>query len=82
MPTGSGDAFRGDETSQAINGSGLSALCVDCEADLSEGLKKLAALEDSLKETLQPCGNVTGVSHSSRLNSWNCAGNYGGGGEI
>ena len=55
---------------------------IDCEADLSEGLKKLAALEDSLKETLQPCGNVTGVSHSSRLNSWNCAGNYGGGGEI
>jgi hypothetical protein len=46
---------------------------IDYEADLSDGLKKLAALEDSLKGTLQPCGNVTGVSHSSRLNSWDCA---------
>jgi hypothetical protein len=35
-----------------------------CEADLSEGLKKLAALEDSLRGKLQPCGTRTDFSHS------------------
>ena len=35
-----------------------------CEADLSEGLKKLARLEDSLKGKLQPCGTPTDFSHS------------------
>jgi hypothetical protein len=36
-----------------------------CEADLTEGLKKLAVLEASLRETMQPCGTVTDFSHIS-----------------
>jgi hypothetical protein len=35
-----------------------------CEADLSEGLKKLAKLEETLREKMQPCGTVTDFSHS------------------
>ena len=35
-----------------------------CEADLSEGLRKLAVLEESLRGRLQPCGTVTDLSHS------------------
>ena len=35
-----------------------------CEADLTEGLKKLAAQEASVKEKMQPCGTVTDFSHS------------------
>jgi hypothetical protein len=35
-----------------------------CEADLSEGLKKLAALEDSLRGKLQPCGTRGDFSRS------------------
>src|SRR5262245_19033174 len=34
-----------------------------CEADLNEGLKKLAVLEDSLREKFQPCGTPTDISH-------------------
>jgi len=36
-----------------------------CEADLSEGLKKLAQFERTQKEKLQSCGTVTDLSHSS-----------------
>ena len=32
-----------------------------CEADVTAGLKKLAALEDKLR----PCGTITDFSHSS-----------------
>ena len=35
-----------------------------CEADLTEGLKKLAAQEALLREKMQPCGSVTDFSHS------------------
>lgn len=35
-----------------------------CEADLAEGLKKLAVLEKSLRDKMQPCGTVTDFSHS------------------
>ncbi len=34
------------------------------EADLSEGLMKLAKLEETLREKLQPCGTPTEFSHS------------------
>ena len=34
------------------------------EADLSEGLMKLAKLEETLREKMQPCGTPTGFSHS------------------
>jgi hypothetical protein len=34
------------------------------EADLSKGLKKLAKLEETLREKLQPCGTPTEFSHS------------------
>ena len=53
-----------------------------CEADLTEGLKKLAVLEESLREKMQPCGTVTDFSHNSDQNTSNYAGKYGGGGEI
>jgi integrase len=53
-----------------------------CEADLTEGLKKLAAQEELLREKMKPCGTVTDFSHSSGLNASNYAGKYGGGGEI
>ena len=36
-----------------------------CEADLSEGLKKLAQFESSQKEMLQSCGTAPDLSHSS-----------------
>jgi len=42
-----------------------------CEADLSEGLRKLAVLEDSLRGKLQPCGTPTDFSHSSGSKSSN-----------
>jgi hypothetical protein len=35
-----------------------------CEADLTEGLKKLAVWEESMREKMQPCGTVTDFSHS------------------
>ena len=35
-----------------------------CEADLSEGLKKLAKLEETPREKMQPCGTMTDFSHS------------------
>jgi hypothetical protein len=35
------------------------------EADLTEGLKKLAVLEESLKGKLKACGTATEFSHSS-----------------
>jgi hypothetical protein len=35
-----------------------------CEADLVEGLKKLAALQLSVRETVPTCGTVTDLSHS------------------
>ena len=34
-----------------------------CEADLSEGLRTLAVLEESLRGKLQPCGTPTDFSH-------------------
>jgi hypothetical protein len=46
-----------------------------CEADLTEGLKKLAVREESLRGKLK-------LSHSSGLNTLNYTGKYGGGGEI
>ena len=46
-----------------------------CEADLTEGLKKLAVQEESLRGKLK-------LSHSSGLNTLNYTGKYGGGGEI
>ncbi|HSL05662.1 MAG TPA: site-specific integrase [Nitrospiraceae bacterium] len=36
-----------------------------CEADLTEGLKKLAVQEESLRKNMQPCGTVTDFSHIS-----------------
>ena len=36
-----------------------------CEADLTEGLKKLAIQEESLRKNMQPCGTVTDFSHTS-----------------
>jgi hypothetical protein len=36
-----------------------------CEADLTEGLKKLAIQEESLRKSMQPCGTVTDFSHTS-----------------
>ena len=35
-----------------------------CEADLTEGLKKLAVQEELLREKMQPCGTVRDFSHS------------------
>ena len=35
-----------------------------CEADLTEGLKKLATQEKLLRDKMQPCGTVTDFSHS------------------
>ena len=53
-----------------------------CDADLTEGLKKLGVLGESLREKMQPCGTVTDFSHSSDQNTSTDAGKYGGGGEI
>lgn len=33
-----------------------------CEADLTEGLKKLAAHEESLRKNMQPCGAVADLA--------------------
>jgi len=35
-----------------------------CEADLTEGLKKLDVQEALLREKMQPCRTATGFSHS------------------
>ena len=35
-----------------------------CEADLTEGLMKLAVLEESLRGKLKICGSVTELSHT------------------
>lgn len=48
------------------------------EGDLTEGLKKLAVQEESLKEKMQPCGSVRDFSHSFGQNT----SKYDGGGEI
>jgi hypothetical protein len=53
-----------------------------CEADLTEGLKKLAAQEELLREKMQPCGTVQDFSHSSGSKTQNYTGKLGGGGEI
>jgi len=56
-----------------------------CEADLTEGLKKLAAQEALVREKMQPCGTATDFSHnfehSESKTSYSRA-KYGGGGEI
>ena len=54
-----------------------------CEADLTEGLKNLAVLEESLREKMQPCGTVTDYfSHSSDQNTSHYWGKYGGGASL
>lgn len=35
------------------------------ETDLSEGMKKLAKLEETLRERMKPCGTLTEFSHNS-----------------
>jgi hypothetical protein len=58
---------------------------IDCEADLNEGLKKLMALEGSLKGTPQPRANATDFSHSVPQfppQYWSYAANYGGGASL
>jgi hypothetical protein len=49
---------------------------------LTEGLKKFAIQEESLRTNLQPCGTGTDFSHSSSLNTSNDAGKYGGGASL
>jgi integrase len=53
-----------------------------CEADLTEGLEKLAVQEELLREKMQPCGTATDCSHSSGHNTSNYVEKCGGGGEI
>lgn len=55
----------GDEVDGPQDGSRLSRYTIVCEADLTEGLKKLAVLEASLREKMQSCGTVTDFSHIS-----------------
>ena len=58
---------------------------IHCEADLNEGLKKLVALEGSLKGTPQPCANATDFSHSVPQfppQYWSYAAIYGGGASL
>ena len=53
-----------------------------CEADLTEGLKKLDVQEALLREKMQPCRTATGFSHSSGQKHGDYTGKIGGGGEI
>ena len=53
-----------------------------CDADLREGLTKLAAMKTSLRGKLQPCGTVTDCSHSPSPNLSNYTGMHGGGASL